>query len=154
MEREERWAAMRQIANASPYYRHSGLEIVELAEGTSLLRLSVKDELKNLYGTLHGGVLMAMLDSTCSFAVGSLLEEGESMVTLDIRVNLISNVSEGMLTGEGTAIHKGRSTAVARGEIRDESGKLIACGMTTNFVKRLDSQTLEQLGGPQESPPQ
>ncbi len=142
MEREERWAAMKQIANSSPYYQHSGLEIVDLGDGTSLLRLSVKDELKNLYGTLHGGVLMAMLDSTCSFSVGSQLEDGESMVTLDIRVNLISNVTEGVLIGEGTAIHKGRNTAVARGEIRDESGKLIACGMTTNFIKRLDAPAL------------
>ncbi len=154
MEREERWEAMKLIANSSPYYQHSGLEIVELGEGTSLLRLSVKDELKNLYGTLHGGVLMAMLDSTCSFSVGSLLEEGESMVTLDIRVNLISNVMEGILTGEGTAIHKGRSTAVARGEIRDEKGKLIACGMTTNYIKRLDAQTPDQIGIPPESLPQ
>ncbi len=138
MEREERWAAIRQIANSSPYYQHSGLEIVELGEGTSRLRLRVKDELKNLYGTIHGGVLMAMLDSTCSFSVGSLLEDGETMVTLDIRVNLISNVTEGVLTGEGTAMHKGRNTAVARGEIRDESGKLIACGMTTNYIRRVD----------------
>lgn len=153
MEREERWRILRQIANASPYYQHCGMELLEMGEGTSRFRLPVKDELKNLYGVLHGGVLMALLDSTCSLAVGSLLEDGESMVTLDIRVNLISNVREGILIGEGVAIHKGRTTAVARGEIRDETGKLIACGMTTNFIKPLDAQILGQAGVPPESPP-
>lgn len=124
------------ILNSSPYYRHIGMEVVEAGEGRSLLRLPVKDELKNLYGILHGGVLASLLDSTCSIAVATLLEEGETTVTLDQRINFIANVSGGVLYGEGTALHKGRYTGVGQGVIRDEEGNLVAAGMVTVFILR------------------
>jgi uncharacterized protein (TIGR00369 family) len=135
---QERLNLMMQLANTSPFYHFYGMEVSELGEGISRLHLPMKEEFKNLYGTAHGGVLAALLDSTCSFALASLLEEGEAMVTLDMRVNFIGNVSAGLLTGEGTAIHKGRTTAVARGEVRDEAGKLVACGMSTCYIRRND----------------
>ncbi len=124
------------LLNGSPYYRHLGMEVVETGEGLARLRLVVKDEHKNLYGILHGGVLASLLDSTCSIAVGTLLSPGEAAVTLDQRINFVSNVREGVLYTEGRALHKGRYTGVGYGEVRDEEGNLVAAGMTTVFVIR------------------
>ncbi|MBC7246386.1 MAG: PaaI family thioesterase [Actinobacteria bacterium] len=124
------------LLNNSPFYRHLGMEVLEMGEGRARLRLEVREEHKNLYGILHGGVLAALLDSTCSIAVGTLLGEGEAAVTLDQRINFISNVSGGVLYGEGKALHKGRYTGVGQGEVRDEEGNLVAAGMTTVFVVR------------------
>lgn len=124
------------LLNNSPFYRHLGMEVLEMGEGRAKLRLEVRDEHKNLYGIVHGGVLAALLDSTCSIAVGTLLGEGEAAVTLDQRINFISNVSGGVLYGEGKALHKGRYTGVGQGEVRDEEGNLVAAGMTTVFVVR------------------
>lgn len=122
-----------EILNSSPYYRYLGMEVIEAGEGRSRLRLPVKDELKNLYGIIHGGVIAALLDSSCSIAVGSLMGPDEASVTLDQRINFISNVSRGVLYGEGKAVHKGRYTGVGQAEVRDEEGNLVAVGMTTNF---------------------
>ena len=123
-----------KLLNDSPFYRHLGMEVVEAGEGRARLRLPVKDELKNLYGILHGGVIAALLDSSCSIAVGTLLETDEAAVTLDQRINYISNVKEGVLYGEGRALHKGRFTGVGQAEVRDEQGNLVAAGMTTSFI--------------------
>jgi len=124
------------LLNDSPFYRYLGMEVLEMGEGRARLRLEVRDEHKNLYGIVHGGVLAALLDSTCSIAVGTLLGEGEAAVTLDQRINFVSNVSGGVLYGEGKALHKGRYTGVGQGEVRDEEGNLVAAGMTTVFVVR------------------
>ena len=124
------------LLNGSPFYRYLGMEVLEMGEGRARLRLEVRDEHKNLYGIVHGGVLAALLDSTCSIAVGTLLGEGEAAVTLDQRINFVSNVSGGVLYGEGKALHKGRYTGVGQGEVRDEEGNLVAAGMTTVFVVR------------------
>jgi acyl-CoA thioesterase len=130
-----------EFLNDSPFYRHLGMEIVEAGDGRAHLRLPVKDELKNLYGILHGGVIAALLDSSCSIAVGSLMEREEAAVTLDQRINYIANVSQGVLHGEGKAIHKGRYTGVGEAEVRDEEGNLVAVGMTTVFfIRRGESQ--------------
>ncbi len=136
LSREEIKARIFKLLNESPFYRHLGMEVVEAGEGRARLRLPVKDELKNLYGILHGGVIAALLDSSCSIAVGTLLEPDEAAVTLDQRINYISNVKEGVLYGEGRALHKGRFTGVGQAEVRDEEGNLVAAGMTTTFVIR------------------
>ncbi|WP_287152579.1 PaaI family thioesterase [Candidatus Solincola tengchongensis] len=127
---------MVSLLNNSPYYRHLGMEVVEVGEGLARLRLNIKTEHKNLYGILHGGVLASLLDSTCSIAVGTLLSPGEAAVTLDQRINFVSNVREGVVYTEGKALHKGRYTGVGYGEVRDEEGNLVAAGMTTVFVIR------------------
>lgn len=124
------------VLNNSPFYRHLGMEVLEIGEGRARLRLPVKDELKNLYGILHGGVIAALLDSTATIACGSLMKVGEMAVTVDQRINYISNVSTGILFGEGKALHKGRFTGVALAEARDEDGNLVAVGMSTVFFVR------------------
>ena len=124
------------LLNNSPFYRLLGMEIEEAREGRSRLRLPVKTDHKNLYGILHGGVIAALLDTSCSIAVGSLMKEDEVSVTLDQRINYIANVSEGVLIGEGKALHKGRYTGVGQAEVRDDKGNLVAAGMATVFIIR------------------
>lgn len=124
------------LLNNSPFYRHMNMEVLEAGQGRARLRLTIGNEHKNLYGILHGGVIAALLDSTCSIAVGTLLDLDEAAVTLDQRVNFISNVKDGVIYGEGRAMHKGRYTGVGLGEVRDEEGNLVAVGMTTVFVIR------------------
>ncbi len=125
-----------KLLNGSPFYLYLGMEVLEAGEGRARLRMPVKNELKNLYGILHGGAIAALLDSSCSIAVGTLLGEGEAAVTLDQRINYISNVKEGVLYGEGKALHKGRFTGVGQAEVRDEDGNLLAAGMTTCYIIR------------------
>jgi len=132
--REELSKRIFALLNNSPFYLHLGMEVVEAGEGYARLRLPVKDELKNLYGILHGGVIAALLDSASSIATGTLLGLDEAAVTLDQRINYISNVKGGILYGEGKALHKGRFTGVGESEIRDEEGNLVAAGMTTSFI--------------------
>jgi len=144
MDQEEIRQKIFALLNESPFYRHLGMEVVEAGEGRALLRLPIRGELKNLYGILHGGVIAALLDSSCSIAVGTLLGPDEAAVTLDQRINYISNAKEGVLYGEGRALHRGRFTGVGQAEVRDENGNLVAAGMTTSFViQRSTSQVRE-----------
>ncbi|WP_287154741.1 PaaI family thioesterase [Candidatus Solincola tengchongensis] len=124
------------LLNKSPFYLHLGMEVIEIEEGRAKLRLPVKDELKSLYGILHGGVIAALLDSAGTIACGSLMKVGEMAVTVDQRINYISNISSGVLFGEGRALHKGRFTGVAMTEAKDEDGNLVAVGMSTVFFVR------------------
>lgn len=128
--------AMMQALNSSPYYRLLGMEVLELGEGRSKLRIKVRQDHHNLYGILHGGVIASLLDSTCTIALASLLRAGETAVTVDQRINYISNLSQGEIYGEGRAIHRGRNTGVSQGEVRDQEGRLIAVGMATIFIIR------------------
>jgi uncharacterized protein (TIGR00369 family) len=133
---QEQKRQLLDFLNASQFYRYMQMEALDAEDGRSSFRLTVKDDFKNLYGILHGGVIATILDSTCSIAVASLLEPGEFSYTLDQRVNYIGNVRSGVLHGQGKTIHKGRKTAVSEGEIRDDDGNLIAFGVNTLFLFR------------------
>ncbi len=124
------------LFNNSPFYRHMGMELLEATQGRSRVRLPLKEEFKNLYGTIHGGAIATLLDSSCSIAAGTLMEPGEVAVTLNQRVNYIAQPQGSLLYAEGRAIHKGRYTGVGQAEVRDDQGNLVAVGTATIFIFR------------------
>jgi acyl-CoA thioesterase len=122
--------------NASPFYQYLGMEVLDAGDGICRLHLPIKGDLKNLFGMVHGGVISTLLDTACSIAAGTLMGEDEMAVTIDQTVNYVSNTSEGTLYAEGKAVHRGRNTAVAQAEVRDDRGNLVAYGTATIFVSR------------------
>ncbi len=126
--------SFRRALNGSPMYRHMRMEVRDAGEGRSMVTMEVGDQLHSLYGMLHGGAAATILDSACGIALGTMLEPGEICVTVDLRINYISNLKEGTLTGEGRVIHRGKQTGVTEAEITDQGGNLIAVGMTTHLI--------------------
>jgi len=137
-EDRERIEAMVAILNDSPVYRLLNMRVVEAGGGRSRLELDVAEDVKNLYGTVHGGMLATLVDSACGVALGTRLLEGEALVTLDLRINYLLPVWNGPLVAEGEVVHKGRRTGVAEASVRQASGRLVARGITTHFVRRSD----------------
>lgn len=90
----------------------------------------------NAFGGVHGGWYGTVLDTCMACAVMTMLPRGQYYTTLEYRVNILRPVPLGMqILGLGEAQHVGRSTGVARGEIRGaEDGKLYAAGSTTCLV--------------------
>jgi uncharacterized protein (TIGR00369 family) len=126
--------AFKSLLNSSPMYRHMRMEVQDAGEGRSRITLKATEQMHTLYGMLHGGVAATILDTACSIALGTLLEPGEISVTVDLRVNYISNLKEGTLACEGRVIHRGKQTGVSDAEVRDEAGNLVAVGMCTHLI--------------------
>lgn len=82
----------------------------------------------NPLGSVHGGVLSSLLDTAAACAVHSTLAPGEGYTSLDLNVKFLRPVTldSGLLTCEGTVIQRGRRTALAQAEVKDEAGKLVA----------------------------
>ena len=137
-EDRKRIEAMVSVLNASPVYRLLNMKVTGAAGGRSRVELAVGEDHKNLYGIVHGGMLATLMDSACGVALASRLQDGEAIVTLDLRINYLHPVWNGPLTAEGEVVHKGRKTGVAEASIRDETGRLVARGMATHFVRRND----------------
>lgn len=85
---------------------------------------------------VHGGWYGAILDSCMSCAVMSTLEKGKIYTTLEFKVNITRPIPvETRVIATGEVQHHGRSTGVARGEIRCADGsELYATGSTTCIV--------------------
>lgn len=53
------------------YSQWLGIEVLEAAVGKSVLRMTIRDEMVNGFGTSHGGVLFSLADSALSFATNA-----------------------------------------------------------------------------------
>ncbi|WP_309672096.1 hotdog fold thioesterase [Gemmatimonas sp.] len=53
------------------YSQWLGIEVVEAAVGTSVLRMTIRDEMVNGFGTSHGGIMFSLADSALAFATNA-----------------------------------------------------------------------------------
>lgn len=90
----------------------------------------------NPLGSVHGGVISALLDTAAGCAVHSTLGVGEGYTSLDLTVKFLRpvTVDSGLLTCEGTVIQRGRRTALAQARLTDDAGRLVAHATSSCMV--------------------
>lgn len=90
----------------------------------------------NPFGAVHGGWYGTLLDSALGCAVMTRVPQGRWYTTLEYKVNLTRALPLGTeVLAEGLVDHAGRTTAVARAEIRGAAdGVLYATGSTTCII--------------------
>jgi len=108
-----------------PFVEHLGVRIIEKGEGMVRLRLEPRPELENSWGSVHGGVLMTLLDVALASAGRSLDDKCNGALTVEMKVNFIA-AATGAVLGEGRAQRAGRSLIFSEGELRSEDGTLLA----------------------------
>ena len=108
-----------------PFVEHLGVRILEKGDGLVRLRLDPRTELTNSWGSVHGGVLMTLLDVALASAGRSLDENCNGALTVEMKVNFIAAAS-GPVLGEGRAQRAGRSLIFSEGELRSEDGTMLA----------------------------
>lgn len=111
----------------------------EVAEGKVVFRGKPEFAHTNPAGGVHGGWYGTLLDSCMSCAVMTMTPKGSVYTTLEYKVSLVGAIPVGgEVLATGMIEHAGRSTGVARGEIRDAaSGKLYATGSATCLIMKL-----------------
>lgn len=86
--------------------------------------LTVGEELVNVNGGLHGGVISTMLDATMGDAVRAGLEEGQGTVTVTMTVTFLTGAKEGDELRSSAEVRK-------RGGTRSSSSRATSPGSPT-----------------------
>ena len=87
-----------------------GIEVLEIKEGYSKIKMLVREEMINGFGIVHGGVAFSMADSAFAFACNN---RNVLSVALDTSINFLKPVHVGdELIAEALEIHNGRSTGL------------------------------------------
>lgn len=117
----------------SPASAYLGLEVIDcdVDAGTVELAFEATDNLCNLWGGIHGGMVAAMMDDILAIAVGLKLEWGQISPTLEMKVSMLSVAKPGRLIGRGRVLRRGKSVVFVEGELLDADGTLLAKGSST-----------------------
>ena len=90
----------------------------------------------NRMGTVHGGVLCTLADSATGFAYTTTLAEGESLTTVELKINYLKPVRAGVLRAVGRVVKGGRTIGLTECDITDETGSLVARASATCMTLR------------------
>lgn len=112
-----------------------GLEVTETAPERIVGRLTVRPELCTIGETLHGGAYMAFADTLGAVGTVINLAAGKRTTTTDSSTKFMAGARLGtVVTGESTALHKGRTTMVWQTLVRNADGRLCAVVTQTQLV--------------------
>src|ERR1700688_1429178 len=113
-----------------------GYDVVEAESGRVVITVSPNESHLNPWGTVHGGLTAALLDSCMGLAVQSTLGKGFGSATLEFKISLVrANTTEtGEIKAEGKVLNAGRRVGTAEGRVTDRMGRLLAHGTTTCLI--------------------
>jgi acyl-CoA thioesterase len=108
-----------------------GVEVLEVKEGYSRIRMTIRKEMVNGFGIVHGGLPFSLADSAFAFACNN---RNNLSVALDVTITFTKAVNVGdVLTAEAKEIHNGRSTGVYLVSIMNQKNEQVALFKGTCF---------------------
>jgi acyl-CoA thioesterase len=123
-------AAIRKRLAANPFIRFVGIEAPQLGLGYARFVLPFKPELANSIGLMQGGVIAALADEAVAFALYSLVQEGETFNTVDMKINFLGAVKEGAVEAVAHISKRGRTISLGEFTVR-QGERLVAKGLCT-----------------------
>ena len=112
-----------------------GLEITEASGDRVAATMRVRPDLCTTGDSLHGGALMAFADTLGGVGTFVNLPPGKRTTTIESSTKFIGAARVGsVVTGECTALHRGRTTMVWQTRITSDAGKLCGVVIQTQLV--------------------
>jgi acyl-CoA thioesterase len=101
-----------------------GISIQDIKEGYSKIQMTVREEMINGLGVVHGGIAFSLADSAFAFACNS---RNNLSVALDTSINFTKAVHvSDILVAEARESHNGRSTGLYFITITNQKNEQVA----------------------------
>ena len=127
----ERLQFSREYQKRIPFLQLIKIVTDELGHGTARLSLPVETPVTNSLGTVHGGVIMSLLDVAVCTAARTLHPESQGVITINLSTSFIGAGSGERLFAEARVLKDGRSMSFVEGEAKNADGSLVAKAVAT-----------------------
>ena len=119
------------MMNEDRFSQWLGIEVIDVKEGYSKIKMTVREEMINGFGIVHGGIAFSLADSCFAFACNN---RNVLSVALDTSINFTKPVHVGdVLTAEAKEIHNGKSTGLYHITITNQNQHIVALFKGTCF---------------------
>ncbi len=117
---------------------HIGAEMGALAPGACEITLPYSDDVSQQHGFFHGGVVGTIADSAGGYAGFSLMEEGDGVLTVEFKLNLMAPADGELLIARGEVVRPGRSLTVTRADVSVvKEGRETPCAVMQQTLMRM-----------------
>ena len=115
-----------------PVWELMNIKVVEMGEGTATLTMPFDEKMTNPYGMMHGSAAYALADSAVAVAISTITEKGKQFFTIEMKVNYLEPVTEGILEARAKVLREGK---IVPGEVDVyNENKLVAKAIATYII--------------------
>jgi acyl-CoA thioesterase len=108
-----------------------GITVLQVKEGYAKIRMTLREEMLNGFGVIHGGITFSLADSAFAFACNS---RNNLSMALDTSITFTKSTKPGdILTAEAQEVHNGRSTGLYLITVTNQLGGQVALFKGTCF---------------------
>ncbi len=133
-EGEETFEAIRRSVEKEPYARNLGIRLVDLKRGWAVTEMEFSDDIKNIFGTAHGGAIFSLIDEAFGAAANSW---GTVALALNVNVTYVRPPSPGeILRAEAVEVDRSETASTCEIRVLGEDGQLIATAQATGYRKK------------------
>src|SRR5437868_14446617 len=126
---------MMSVSELPSFTRFLGVNVLQRTPERSEAELSVREELCNRRGVLHGGAVMALGDTLGGMTAAISLPDGGRTATIESKTNFFAAVAKGdTARAVCVPLHRGRTTIVLETRISRGDGKLAAIVTQTQLI--------------------
>ena len=101
-----------------------GIHVISVAKGTAKISMTVRDEMVNGFGVVHGGITYCLADSCLAFAVNG---NGVKSMSIETSISHLNTVHPGdHLTAIAKEINLSNKIGVYSIDVFNQENKLVA----------------------------
>ena len=108
-----------------------GMEFVDIGPGEAVLKLEMRDDLRQPHGVLHGGVTASLIDTAMAFAIRTHLQDHEATATVDLTIHYLRPHTAGTVVCKARVVRPGKRIFTVSADVVNGEGKLIATAIST-----------------------
>lgn len=107
------------------------IEVLDIKEGYSKIKMTLREEMINGLGVIHGGIAFSLADSAFAFACNN---RNNLSLALDTSINFTKTTKPGeVLTAEAKELHNGKSTGLYLITVTNQNSEQVALFKGTCF---------------------
>lgn len=118
-----------------PFAELIGLHVEPRDDGSSFCSLDVSADLLNPQDVVHGAVVYALADTGMGAALYPLVDSGNYIATIEVKISYFKAVYEGLLECETKLINKGKSIASLESTITNGDNLVAKASGTYSIFK-------------------
>ena len=116
-----------------PFWGLLGIEVVEMGKGYAKLVMPFHEKLTQPFGIVHGGAIFTLADSAAAIAIVRTVEPGRRFVTVEMKINYLASVSEGVMEAKAKVLRKGKTIIPIDVDVIN-NGTLVAKAISTYII--------------------
>lgn len=108
---------VREAFTCQGFMKTLSAAMTQVEPGFVEIRFPYHHSLTQQHGYIHAGALTAIVDSAGGFAAQTLLAKGDSVLTVEFKINLVAPAQGDHFVARGQVVRPGKTLTITQGEV-------------------------------------